>query len=183
MALPTYVPKYSPKSLNSGEKSKLPDTDQEMAIFNFLLRVTQLMEDVWVLHDLDQYWSHPLNEGWMAWSNRWASTDSFRRWWPVLAPIYSLRFREFAKQRFGVGVKDTSARGESERPIKAGELTLSNNSKILISNNSWRARRGKPPPNLSQMHYSSGTKTRRVFQDHNRFLQIHSRSRSATMAT
>ena len=108
----------------SGEKSKLPDTDQEMAIFNFLLRVTQLMEDVWVSHDLDQYWSHPLNEGWMAYFNRWASTDSFRRWWPVLAPIYSLRFREFAKQRFGVGVKDTSARGESERPIKAGELTL-----------------------------------------------------------
>ena len=36
--------------------------------------MTQLMEDVWVSHDLDQYWSHPLNEGWMAYFNRWAST-------------------------------------------------------------------------------------------------------------
>jgi GNAT superfamily N-acetyltransferase len=108
----------------SGKTSKRPDADEEMAIFSFLLRVTQLMEDVWVSHDLDQYWSHPLNEGWMAYFNRWASTGSFRRWWPVLAPIYSLRFREFAKQRFGVGVKDTSARGESERSITAGELTL-----------------------------------------------------------
>jgi GNAT superfamily N-acetyltransferase len=108
----------------SGKKSKLPNVDEEMAIFSFLLRVTQLMEDVWVSHDLDQYWSHPLNEGWMAYFNRWASTGSFRRWWPVLAPIYSLRFREFAKQRFGVGVKDSNARGESERTITAGELTL-----------------------------------------------------------
>ena len=96
-----------------------------MAIFSFLLRVTQLMEDVWVSHDLNQYWSHPLNEGWMAYFNRWASTASFRRWWPVLAPIYSLRFREFAKERFRVGVKDESARPGSERPITAGQLKLS----------------------------------------------------------
>jgi GNAT superfamily N-acetyltransferase len=109
----------------SGKPSKLPDADEEMAIFAFLLRVTQLMEDVWVSHDLDQYWSHPLNEGWMAYFNRWASTASFRRWWPVLAPIYSLRFREFAKERFHVGVKDESARPGSERPIKSGQLNLS----------------------------------------------------------
>ena len=108
----------------SGKEPELPDADEEMAIFSFLLRVTQLMEDVWVSHDLNQYWSHPLNEGWMAYFNRWASTASFRRWWPVLAPIYSLGFREFAKERFCVGVKDESARGESERPIKSGNLTL-----------------------------------------------------------
>jgi hypothetical protein len=86
--------------------------------------MTQIMEDVWLAADLERHWSHPLNEGWMSHLDRWASTPSFRRWWPIFAPIYSLGFREFAKARFGVGVQDKTARPSSERSIAAGQLTL-----------------------------------------------------------
>lgn len=101
-----------------------PEAEEEMAIFSFLLRMMQLMEDVWLSADLKHYWSHPLNEGWMSYFDRWASAPSFRRWWPILAPLYSFGFREFAKERFGVGVQDTFARPGSERSIVAGELKL-----------------------------------------------------------
>ena len=78
-----------------------PAPEEEMAIFSFLLRFMQIMEDVWLCAELDRFWSHPLNEGWMSYFHRWASTPSFRRWWPILSPIYGLGFREFAKERFG----------------------------------------------------------------------------------
>jgi hypothetical protein len=106
------------------ELSSAPTPDEEISIFSFLIRVMQLMEDVWLAADLDHFWSHPLNEGWMSYFYRWATTSSFRRWWPILAPIYSLGFREFAKDRFGVGVQDQVARSGSERSISAGQLVL-----------------------------------------------------------
>lgn len=107
-----------------GEKMKDPNVEDEMAIFSFLLRATQIMEDVWLSADLDHYWSHPLNQGWMNYFHRWASTPSFRRWWPIIGPIYSLGFREFAKERFRVGVQDPDARAGGERVIMAGQLRL-----------------------------------------------------------
>jgi hypothetical protein len=104
--------------------SRSPGPDEEMAIFSYLMRVMQIMEDVWLSADLDHYWSHPLNEGWMSYFHRWSSTASFRRWWPVLTPLYSLGFREFIKDRFGVGVQDRTARPDGERSISTGQLTL-----------------------------------------------------------
>ena len=104
--------------------AKAPDLDEELNILAFLMRIIQIMEDVWIAGDFDQYWSHPLNEGWMNYFHRWAATPSFRRWWPVLAPIYGLGFREFAKARFSVGVTDPVARAGIERKIKAAELNL-----------------------------------------------------------
>lgn len=107
-----------------GLQTSPPTGEDEIATFSFLLRMTQIMEDVWLAADLERHWSHPLNEGWMSHLNRWASTPSFRRWWPIFAPIYSLGFREFTKGRFGVGVQDKAARPSSERSIAAGQLTL-----------------------------------------------------------
>jgi hypothetical protein len=86
------------------------DAAAELQVFGFLLRFVQIMEDVWLAADLDHYWSHPLNEGWMSYFHRWSSTPSFRRWWPLLAPIYSPGFREFVKDRFKVGITDSTAR-------------------------------------------------------------------------
>lgn len=107
-----------------GEKVRDPNADEEMAIFSFLLRATQIMEDVWLSADLDRYWSHPLNEGWMNYFHRWASTPSFRRWWPIIGPIYSLGFRGFAKERFRVGMEQKLPPGaKDERPM-AGQLSL-----------------------------------------------------------
>ena len=97
--------------------------DDEVRAISYLMRALQIMEDVWLACDLDRYWSHPLNEGWMNYFQRWASTPTFRRWWPVLRPIYSSGFREFAKERFGVGLADPDAR-PNDRLHGAARLTL-----------------------------------------------------------
>ncbi len=97
--------------------------DDEVQAISYLTRALQIMEDVWLACDLDRYWSHPLNEGWMNYFQRWASTPTFRRWWPILRPIYSSGFREFAKERFGVGIADPQAR-PNDRLHGAARLTL-----------------------------------------------------------
>lgn len=68
----------------------------------YLMQVAQLMEDAWRACRLDTDWAHPMNEGWMAYMHRWAATPSFRRWWPVLAPIYNHGFRLFVREHFGI---------------------------------------------------------------------------------
>jgi hypothetical protein len=124
----------------AGKHPKKPAPEEEMAIMSFLLRVIQIMEDVWLSADLDHYWSHPLNQGWMSYFHRWASTGSFRRWWPIVAPIFSLGFREFAKERFKVGVTDNFARPNNERAINAARLALSvvTNEKKLKASHVWQ---------------------------------------------
>ena len=88
------------------------DADETTRTLYFLMLIMQVMEDAWVGAQLDLYWSHPLNDGWMNYFQRWASTPSFRRWWPILRPIYGNGFREFVKERFDLRVRDTFARNE-----------------------------------------------------------------------
>ncbi len=66
----------------------------------FMLRVIQLMEDAWLTCELDQYWTHPLNLGWINLFARWATSSSFRFWWPLFAPMYSPGFQRFIQSRF-----------------------------------------------------------------------------------
>jgi hypothetical protein len=93
------------------------ELDEEVQGLSYLMRALQIMEDVWVSADLDRYWSHPLNEGWMNYFQRWASTPTFRRWWPILRPIYSSGFRDFAKERFGVMVQEKQDAGAAPAAI------------------------------------------------------------------
>jgi len=83
-----------------------PSADDEVQILSYLVRVAQIIEDVWIAAELDRFWAHPLNEGWMNYFHRWAATPSFRRWWPVIAPLYGLGIREFICARFRVGAMD-----------------------------------------------------------------------------
>lgn len=80
--------------------------EEEVNAVYILMRVAQLMEDVWAGAELDTNWAHPLNDGWMNYFHRWASTPSFRRWWPILRPIYSIGFRDFVRERFGLTYAD-----------------------------------------------------------------------------
>jgi len=66
----------------------------------FLLRATQLMEDVWLTCELDRWWFHDLNLGWINLFARWATSEAFRFWWPLLAPMFSPGFRRFIQERF-----------------------------------------------------------------------------------
>lgn len=104
--------------------SKRPSLDEELDILGFLIRVIQIMEDVWVAGNFDEFWSHPLNEGWMNYFHRWAATPSLRRWWPILAPIYSLGFRKFAESRFALSITEQKPCNECERPIEKAKLDL-----------------------------------------------------------
>lgn len=65
-----------------------------------ILRVTQMMEDVWMACDLDAWWSHPLNMGWVNFFARWVTAPTFRFWWPLIGPMYSKGFRDFVDDRF-----------------------------------------------------------------------------------
>jgi hypothetical protein len=93
-----------------------------MRVVFFLMEAAQLMEDVWKAAELATQWSHPVNEAWMSYFQRWASTPSFRHWWPLLRPIYSVGFRNFVRDRFCIVVKDSHARAEPA--ITGAELTL-----------------------------------------------------------
>lgn len=108
----------------AADQKMTKELEEELEVLSFLLRSIQIMEDVWVSGDFEQFWSHPLNQGWMSYFHRWAATPSFRRWWPILAPLYSLGFREFVKERFAVGTADPEARQQNERAIVAAQLRL-----------------------------------------------------------
>jgi hypothetical protein len=79
-----------------------PSEQENLQTLYYLMLVAQVMEDVWLGAELDRYWSHPLNEGWMNYFHRWAATPSFRRWWPVIRPIFSNGFRDFVRDRFAL---------------------------------------------------------------------------------
>lgn len=85
--------------------SRPPEGDEVRTIY-YVMQIAQMMEDVWVGAELDTYWSHPMNDGWMNYCHRWAATPSFRRWWPVLRPIYSIGFRDFVRKQFDLGYND-----------------------------------------------------------------------------
>jgi hypothetical protein len=119
---PTNSATTTTASSEEANKPRAAEDDETRGLY-FLLLVIQVMEDAWLGADLENYWSHPLNEGWMNYFQRWASTPSFRRWWPILRPVYSPRFRDFVKERFDVRIKDPVARpGKIAGP--AAVLTL-----------------------------------------------------------
>ncbi len=106
--------------------AKGPAPDEEIQTLSCLMRVLQLMEDAWLAGDFQHYWSHPLNEGWMAYFHRWASTPHLRRWWPILAPIYGPDFREFAEDQLGLKTCHTAeSGGDGGAPVTSAELVLS----------------------------------------------------------
>lgn len=79
--------------------------DTDKVIF-YLLQVIKLMEEVWVGCRLDEHWTHPLNLGWVSYMRRWASIESLRRWWPILAPTCSAGFQRFAAEHLKLRYED-----------------------------------------------------------------------------
>lgn len=65
--------------------------------------IAQLMEDVWVGLDLEHTANHPLHKPWLAYMERWATTTTFRRYFPLVAPIFNDLFVKFVQYRLGVG--------------------------------------------------------------------------------
>ncbi len=99
----------------AGEAEQKPTDTAHAANLACLLRVTQLMEDVWTECQLDTFWNHPLNLGWVNCFARWASAPTFRMWWPLIRPMYGAEFQRFMQERFAIldqeGVQDGAVSG------------------------------------------------------------------------
>jgi hypothetical protein len=99
------------------------DAEGAMAAeLSLLLRVTQVMEDVWVACELDRWWGHPLNLGWINLFARWATSPPFQFWWPLLGPMFSPGFRKFIQQRFPMGAEGTGAEGAAPQKGSVEEI-------------------------------------------------------------
>jgi len=123
-------------SFNSGADHDYGRRTEIQAIY-FLMGATQLMEDIWKCARLDAYGAHPTNDGWMNYLYRWTSTSSFRRWWPIINPLYSLGFREFIRDRFGISYHDPNREMSSGARLDIKE----NSGKVVgLAWDEWRRR-------------------------------------------
>ncbi len=134
---PTAV-KPAPKKEGAETTEVMPDSraDDEVRTVHYMMLVAQLMEDVWLAVDLETHWAHPLNEGWMNYFHRWAATPSFRRWWPILSPIYNSRFRGFVRERFNLSLHSAEA-GGTGASLKLTPLEKSESIRTGFAWQSW----------------------------------------------
>ena len=91
------TPAAGPSTMGVAAHDQDATTVEDLAA---ILRISQVMEDVWMACGLDAWWNHPLNLGWINLFARWATAPTFRMWWPVIGPMFSPGFREFLDQRF-----------------------------------------------------------------------------------
>ncbi|MEO8350141.1 MAG: hypothetical protein ABI680_00330, partial [Chthoniobacteraceae bacterium] len=132
--------------------------DESLTLF-FLMRAIHLMENAWFTLKLGRHLSHPMNDGWLNYFDRWALAPSFRRWWPILSALYSIDFRDFIKTRYGLRLRDPAARasdhdavadaraGDSTKSMPLLELRTGTPRSRIREGHAWkmrRIRRGEP---------------------------------------
>jgi hypothetical protein len=66
------------------------------------LELIQLMEDVFMDLQLDDFWEHPDNRGWAILFMRWARSPRFRRYWAQTHRTLGIRFEYFCAARLGL---------------------------------------------------------------------------------
>jgi hypothetical protein len=66
------------------------------------LELIQLMEDVFMDLQLDDFWEHPDNRGWAILFMRWARSPRFRRYWNQTHRTIGIRFEYFCAARLGL---------------------------------------------------------------------------------
>ena len=101
--------------------------------------MTQLMEDVWASCQLDSFWNHPLNLGWVNCFARWTSAPTFRMWWSLLRPMYGAGFQRFMQERFPILDRDGAQRGAVSGPTQTIPKGLAAE---------WWGKRHAPQPDL-----------------------------------
>jgi steroid 5-alpha reductase family enzyme len=66
------------------------------------LQLQQLMEDVFMDLQLDDFWEHPDNRGWAILFMRWARSPRFRAFWAQTHRTFGIRFEYFCEARLGL---------------------------------------------------------------------------------
>jgi hypothetical protein len=137
------------------------------AELSILLKVMQVMEDVWMACQLDRWWSHPLNLGWINLFARWATSPPFQFWWPLLSPMFSPGFRTFIEQRFprreGTGSTLATAQEGEVEEVAQGEIGG-------LAETWWKQRSAQPMPWTRPV---SAPFTRRFYQDRLELVRDH----------
>ena len=81
----------------------LPASQKERRSGFFMCqRMIQLMEKVYVDLNLEEYWDHPDNRGWINLFNHWVYSGMFRITWAVTASSYGARFQAFCERRLAL---------------------------------------------------------------------------------
>jgi GNAT superfamily N-acetyltransferase len=83
-------------------QTQSPTGKEPIITLHLLLKMIQLMEDIWLCCRLDTHWNHPLNLGWTNLFQRWTSAATFRMWWPILKPLYGSKFLRFMDEQMGL---------------------------------------------------------------------------------
>jgi steroid 5-alpha reductase family enzyme len=78
-------------------------SSEELAV---ALQLIQLMEDVFMDLQLDDFWEHPDNRGWAIMFMRWARSPRFRSYWNQIHRTFGIRFEYFCTGRLGL-TRDT----------------------------------------------------------------------------
>lgn len=95
---PLLAAEFFPEAIPSPVSQLSSSTQLDADSLFCLLRILQLMEEIWIGCELNVHWSHPLARGWMAYSRRWAFMPTLRRWWPFLNPLFGSQFVRFAER-------------------------------------------------------------------------------------
>ncbi len=66
------------------------------------LQLIQLMEDVFLDLQLEDFWEHPDNRGWAIIFMRWARSPRFRNCWNQTRRTFGIRFEYFCQARLGL---------------------------------------------------------------------------------
>jgi hypothetical protein len=76
---------------------------REIAEVHILLEMLQVAEDAYLSLNLEKYYAHPLNRGWMDVFFRWTSSRTFRKHWPTLRAEFGRDFVGFCERQIGIG--------------------------------------------------------------------------------
>jgi len=79
-----------------------PNPDLTREEFCIALELIQLMEEVFLDLQLDDFWEHPDNRGWAILFMRWARSPRFQRAWNDARRTYGIRFEYFCAARLGL---------------------------------------------------------------------------------
>ncbi len=79
-----------------------PDPHQASQELCLSLQLVQLMEDVFIDLQLDDFWEHPDNRGWAIMFMRWARSARFRQYWSQIHRTFGIRFEYFCSSRLGL---------------------------------------------------------------------------------
>jgi len=151
---PEAIAAHKPAAAPAKNAGAQPERDENIQTLFYLMRVLQIMEDAFLGAELQETWSHPMNAGWMSYFQRWASTPSFRHWWPLLRPLYGAGFRNFVKERFNLRLP----RGVHNKPAARLSLNVPDTLEKLPDTYAWKQwalRFGAPPAtNRKVLSYS-----------------------------